>query len=439
MEGNPTPLASAGPQSRPITGLPGDRKIAAAVGQKKTIPGTSSAHDPTVKGPMIKSIPLRIVTQNLAKLSIRKKRPLDDLVDSVEACDISGGEPARATKKSCGGFCGGDSDAVGGLGEHSIDSEELVAMWMEGRAHSCYSVRNGLRAPPPSPIFVFDDTSSDTTSEDAGGNDASSDWETAEESGAGGEDEVRSSEGSEYSDCNDDSYEPSEASTDSDEGSEWDSDDFEGDLDYLNVGWWNNRMEAPTFNFVKQGIKGKAVGQIFPPIPPFVRCYLCLDTQLSILGLPIFEPIYRDDIQHLKPGVVLICGHMFCKACWTPYVEDYYDSIADRDDDDALEQIEGSSHEEDDMEMSYDDDPCSEEAEEGEGEAEDEEREEEEGDGEEEDIEENEEEEGGEEEEWEEEEEGEEEGGEEDDEVEEEGEQLPPACNGFFRSKDWNM
>ncbi|EAQ89747.1 predicted protein [Chaetomium globosum CBS 148.51] len=437
MEGNPTP-------PRPMTGVPGDRKIAAAIGQKTTIPGTSGAPDPTVRRPITKSIPLRIITQNLAALSIGKKRPLDDLAASVEACGLSGDEPDRrvVAKKLCGGLCGGDS----------IDSDELVAMWMEGRAHSCHSVRNGLRAPPPSPIFVFDDTSSDTSSEEAGSGEASDSWETVEESGAGGDgDEVRSGGGKD-SDCNDGSYEPSEASTESDEGSEWDSDDWEGDLDFLrNVGWWNNHMEAPTFKFVKLGIKGEAVGQNFPPIPTFVRCSLCLDTQLSILGLPIFKPIYHDDIRHLKPGVILICGHMFCKACWTRYVEDYHDSIVDRDDDGALEQIEGSPHEEDDIKMSYDDDPCDEtedgealeEAEEDEkedGEAEDEEREEEEG-----------EEEEGEEEEGVEEEEGEEEDDDHDDDHDEEGEQLPPclSCpichyglvysNGFFQSKDWNM
>ena len=53
--------------------------------------------------------------------------------------------------------------------------------------------------------------------------------------------------------------------------------------------------------------------------PPFVRCPICTTTQLSIRGLLLYTSPDAEELAELpdlKPGVVLICGHMVCKPCW---------------------------------------------------------------------------------------------------------------------------
>ncbi|KAK4102229.1 hypothetical protein N658DRAFT_506433 [Parathielavia hyrcaniae] len=58
-------------------------------------------------------------------------------------------------------------------------------------------------------------------------------------------------------------------------------------------------------------------------IPPFVRCPICTTTQLSIRALPLHHPTNPTDLPDLAPGMVLLCGHMFCKPCWALHMAQY--------------------------------------------------------------------------------------------------------------------
>jgi hypothetical protein len=314
------------------------RKIAGTVIHETTGTGTGTAsQNTTAPG---------IVNRILAELPDGKRRALDDLVDSFEQCDLN--EPGHVYKRRCTGL-GGDGDGGSGLDGQSVDKGGLSSMWLKRMGDPRYSVRDGLKTPSSSPLYIFEKASS------GGASDASSEDSSecsSEGSSAASDDDV----GSQYSDYNDGEYDFSDAGDEA--GSEWDSDDLEGDLAYMkDVLCRNHPIEAAKFITVQSAIEDLARGE--PPMnpPPFVRCSLCLDTQLSILGLPIFKPIYRDDIRRLEPGVVLRCGHMFCKPCWAKYVEGYHNSIADGGDNETAEQVDGSPNEEDNMEVSYADDP----------------------------------------------------------------------------------
>jgi hypothetical protein len=91
--------------------------------------------------------------------------------------------------------------------------------------------------------------------------------------------------------------------------------------------WWpppwarewddDDREEEVLFHRVIDAISRYLTGCV---IPPFVRCPICTTTQLSIRGLHLYKPDDPADLPDLGPGVVLICGHMFCKPCWEAHV-----------------------------------------------------------------------------------------------------------------------
>ncbi|KAK4041757.1 hypothetical protein C8A01DRAFT_34249 [Parachaetomium inaequale] len=84
-----------------------------------------------------------------------------------------------------------------------------------------------------------------------------------------------------------------------------------------NATWFGeDRFEEPLFHRVVHAIEYYGMGRK----PPFVRCAIYTDAQLSIRGLPLYEAREAEDratLPGIARGVVLICGHMLCKPCWT--------------------------------------------------------------------------------------------------------------------------
>lgn len=97
-------------------------------------------------------------------------------------------------------------------------------------------------------------------------------------------------------------------------------------------GWIGaDRYEQPLFHRLVEAIDGYLSGIR----PPFVRCPICTTTQLSIRGLPYYEPPDEDeraDLPDRAVGMVLICGHMVCKPCWTQNVRCHNTQANNRDD-----------------------------------------------------------------------------------------------------------
>ncbi|EAQ89746.1 predicted protein [Chaetomium globosum CBS 148.51] len=80
------------------------------------------------------------------------------------------------------------------------------------------------------------------------------------------------------------------------------------------------REEAERFQELKLAMDGYFYGIK----PPFARCALCADAQLSLRFVPIYIPRDakdREDMPDLERGAVLICGHMVCRPCWERVVE----------------------------------------------------------------------------------------------------------------------
>jgi hypothetical protein len=88
-----------------------------------------------------------------------------------------------------------------------------------------------------------------------------------------------------------------------------------------NATWFGeDRFEEPLFHRVVHALEFYVVGKK----PPFVRCPICTDTQLSIRGLPRYDAREAEDratLPNFTSGVVFVCGHMICKPCWTMNVE----------------------------------------------------------------------------------------------------------------------
>ncbi len=90
-------------------------------------------------------------------------------------------------------------------------------------------------------------------------------------------------------------------------------------------------MEEPLFHRLVRGITHPEPGRHL-----FARCPICTMTQLSIRGLPRYQP--RDglglaDLPDFAPGVVLICGHMVCHPCWRAYVTHEFDMADNHEED----------------------------------------------------------------------------------------------------------
>jgi hypothetical protein len=102
--------------------------------------------------------------------------------------------------------------------------------------------------------------------------------------------------------------------------------------------WWpppwarewddDDREEEVLFHRVIDAISRYLTGTV---IPPFVRCPICTTTQLSIRGLHLYESDDPADLPDLAPGVVLICGHMFCKPCWDAHVQQHDAMVEEAD------------------------------------------------------------------------------------------------------------
>lgn len=301
----PPQPASVRAESGPMAGVAG-RKIAGAVGLKTKIPGAAGQNsgvtaDQNMAGTgSPNSTAVGITSQNLARLSIGKRKTLDDLVDWFEKCALD--EPGHLSKRVCGGL-GGDGDVRRGLDGQGADEE------MEDIDDPCCSPQPWIAE---SSNGWYSDPGSEADSEST---DGTGDI-TADSTGS-------SSTGSDPGDW----------------GSDWSGDVEEEAADLKNIGWLNHRMETGTFDEVIKPMEKTPQNQITPF--PFVRCSFCIDTQLSILSLPIFKPTYRDDIRRLRPGVVLICGHMFCDECFEDYIE-YHDE--NENDEDEVEAEPGELH-----------------------------------------------------------------------------------------------
>ncbi len=90
-------------------------------------------------------------------------------------------------------------------------------------------------------------------------------------------------------------------------------------------------MEEPLFHRIHTALLHPN-----PARPVFVRCPICTVTQLSIRGLRRYQPRDPEDLPDFAPGVVLMCGHMACAACWTAYARHALDNADNRDGDPPL-------------------------------------------------------------------------------------------------------
>jgi hypothetical protein len=86
------------------------------------------------------------------------------------------------------------------------------------------------------------------------------------------------------------------------------------------------RDEAEYFHMIREDMSAYYCGRK----PPFARCPICLDAQLSLRFVPIYRPREaedREDLPDLVAGAVLKCGHMVCRPCWERRVRQHIEDV----------------------------------------------------------------------------------------------------------------